>query len=312
VQLAVPLPLLRIGTRGSPLALAQAHETRARLISAYGLADTEIDVVVIRTSGDRIQDRPLSEVGGKGLFTKEIEEALASKAIDIAVHSSKDLPTLVPEGLVLSAFLPREDVRDAFLSKVATSIRDLPHGAVLGTSSLRRRAMALRIRPDLLTVEFRGNVETRLRKLDEGVAHATLLAIAGLNRLGLQDHASSLLDPDDFLPAVGQGAVAIQTRADDRRIHELVAGIHHENTGIALAAERAFLTRLDGSCRTPIGGLATIEDGTLVFRGMVLSPDGTRFEGTRLVGPISDAERIGLAAANELIGRGGAEFFRES
>lgn len=311
MQSAVPLPLLRIGTRGSPLALAQAHETRDRLAALHGMAVTEIDVQVIRTSGDRIQDRPLSEVGGKGLFTKEIEEALLSGAIDLAVHSSKDMPTVLPDGLVLSAFLPREDVRDAFLSPTAASLSDLPIGAVLGTSSLRRRAMALRLRPDLATVEFRGNVQTRLRKLDEGVAHATLLAMAGLNRLGLAAHATSILDTDDFLPAVGQGAVAIETRADDIRIRDLIARIDHADTATALAAERAFLTRLDGSCRTPIGGLATLEDGALLFRGMVLSPDGQRCEATRLYGPPADAERIGTEAADELIRRGGNTFFRE-
>ncbi|MDQ0437295.1 hydroxymethylbilane synthase [Kaistia dalseonensis] len=302
--------LLRIGTRGSPLALAQAHETRARLAASQDLAETEIDVVVIRTSGDRIQDRPLSEVGGKGLFTKEIEEALMSGAIDLAVHSSKDMPTVLPDGLVLSAFLPREDVRDAFISPLAGTLADLPQGAVLGTSSLRRRAMALRLRPDLLTVDFRGNVETRLRKLAEGTAHATLLALAGLKRLGLADHATSIIETDDFLPAVGQGAVAIETRADDPRIREIVGRVNHAATSIALSAERAFLLRLDGSCRTPIGGLATVEGDQLVFRGMVLSPDGARSEAARLTGTVADAERIGTEAADELIGRGGAAFFR--
>ncbi|MCX5514135.1 hydroxymethylbilane synthase [Kaistia algarum] len=305
-------PVLRIGTRGSPLALAQAHEVRARLSALPGMAVTEIEVVVIRTSGDRIQDRPLSEVGGKGLFTKEIEAALLSGEIDLAVHSSKDVPTVLPDGLELSAFLPREDVRDAFLSPVAETLQALPQGAVLGTSSLRRRAMALRLRPDLRVVEFRGNVETRMRKLDQGVAQATLLAKAGLNRLGLAQHATSLLDIDDFLPAVGQGAVAIETRADDWHVRERVQRIGDEATGIALSAERAFLEALDGSCRTPIGGLATIEAGRLIFRGMVLAPDGSRSEAVHISGEIADATVIGKAAADELIGRGGREFFREA
>ena len=302
-------PVIRIGTRGSPLALAQAHAVRARLSALPDMAATEIEVAVIRTSGDRIQDRPLSEVGGKGLFTKEIEAALLSGEIDLAVHSSKDMPTVLPEGLELSAFLKREDVRDAFLSPVATTLRELPQGAVLGTSSLRRRAMALRVRPDLQVIDFRGNVETRLKKLAEGVAQATLLAKAGLNRLGLEAHATSLLDTDDFLPAVGQGAVAIETRIDDFRIRERVARIGDEATGIALTAERAFLAVLDGSCRTPIGGLAEIEDGRILFRGMVLSPDGRRSEAVGLEGTIADAAAIGMAAAEELVGRGGRAFF---
>jgi len=310
VQSAPSAPLLRIGTRGSPLALAQAHETRARIASFYSLDPDEIEIEVIRTSGDRIQDRPLSEAGGKGLFTKEIEEALIAGRIDLAVHSSKDMPTALPEGLELSAFLPREDVRDAFLSPVAGALRDLPQGAVLGTSSLRRRAMALRIRPDLKPVEFRGNVETRLRKLADGVAHATLLALAGLKRLGLETHATSIIEPDDFLPACGQGAVAIETRIGDERTSGLVARINHEPTQIALRAERAFLTRLDGSCRTPIGGLATIEGGVVTFRGMVLSPDGRQSESVQLEGPVADAERLGFEAAGELISRGGTAFFR--
>ncbi len=310
MQSAPNAPVLRIGTRGSPLALAQAHETRARIATFYGLDPQEIAIEVIRTSGDRIQDRPLSEVGGKGLFTKEIEDALIAGRIDLAVHSSKDMPTLLPEGLELSGFLPREDVRDAFLSPVAGTLRDLPEGAVLGTSSLRRRAMALRLRPDLKPVEFRGNVETRLRKLDEGVAHATLLALAGLKRLGLTDHVTAIIEPDDFLPAVGQGAVAIETRIGDERTRGIVARINHEPTEIALKAERAFLTRLDGSCRTPIGGLATLEAGVLTFRGMVLAPDGRRSEEVRLQGPTADAARLGFEAAGELIGRGGTAFFR--
>jgi hydroxymethylbilane synthase len=309
VQSAGLPSLLRIGTRGSPLALAQAHETRARLLAAHGGDPDSIEIHVIKTSGDRIQDRPLSEAGGKGLFTKEIEEALLTGAIDLAVHSSKDMPTVLPEGLTLAAFLPREDVRDAFLSPVAATLRELPQKAVLGTSSLRRRAMALRLRPDLTVVDFRGNVETRMRKLADGIAHATLLALAGLHRLDLTEHARSSLDLDDFLPAVGQGAVALETRETDDRIRSLLAPLDHAATSTALRAERAFLTRLDGSCRTPIGGLAVLEGDTLIFRGIVLSPDGTRFAETRLDGPATDAERIGTEAADELIGRGGTTFF---
>ena len=309
MQSGHPPPVVRIGTRGSPLALAQAHAVRAHLAALPALAATELEVAVIRTSGDRIQDRPLSEVGGKGLFTKEIEAALLSGEIDIAVHSSKDMPTVLPEGLELAAFLEREDVRDAFVSPVAATLREMPTGAVLGTSSLRRRAMALRIRPDLRVVDFRGNVETRLRKLSEGVAEATLLAKAGLNRLGLSAHATSLIDIDDFLPAVGQGAVAIEMRTDDVAIRPFVERIGDEATRIALQAERAFLAVLDGSCRTPIGGLARIENGRVVFRGIVLAPDGSRAEQVQLHGAIGEAAELGAAAATELIGRGGRDFF---
>lgn len=309
MQSEATIPVLRIGTRGSPLALAQAHETRARLAVAHGLDEASMEIVVIKTSGDRIQDRSLSEAGGKGLFTKELEEALFSDAIDIAVHSSKDVPTFLPDGLTLIAFLPREDVRDAFLSPVASSIRDLPQGAILGTSSLRRRAMALRVRPDLVVVEFRGNVQTRLAKLESGVAHGTLLALAGLRRLGRADLATSILELDDFLPAVGQGAVAVEGRADDVRVRELLSAINDPATETALAAERAFLTRLDGSCRTPIGGLAILSGSELLFRGIVLSPDGRQSEAIQMAAPIADAARIGTAAADELIGRGGKTFF---
>ena len=310
MQSEASIPVLRIGTRGSPLALAQAHETRARLAAAHGLDETSMDIVVIKTSGDRIQDRSLSEAGGKGLFTKELEEALLGGAIDIAVHSSKDVPTFLPDGLMLTAFLPREDVRDAFLSPTtAGSLRDLPQGALLGTSSLRRRAMALRVRPDLVVVEFRGNVQTRLAKLEAGVAHGTLLALAGLRRLGRAELATSILDLEDFLPAVGQGAVAVEGRADDIRVRELLAAVNDPATEIALSAERAFLTRLDGSCRTPIGGLATLSGNELLFRGIVLSPDGRQSEATTMTAPFADAERIGTEAADELIGRGGKTFF---
>lgn len=312
MQSASSATALVIGTRGSPLALAQAQETRALIAAASGLDPAAIAIEIIRTSGDRIQDRPLLAAGGKGLFTKEIEEALIAGSIDLAVHSSKDVPTLLPQGLELAAFLPREDVRDAFLSPVARSLADLPRGALLGTSSLRRRAMALRLRPDLVPVEFRGNVETRLRKLGDGIAHATLLALAGLNRLGLAAQATSLLDLEDFLPAVGQGAVAIEARIGDERLAPIMASINHAPTAIALHAERAFLATLDGSCRTPIGGLARMEGESLDFRGMVLSPNGRRSEAVRIAGPAADAAAIGSAAAHELLARGVADYMRDS
>jgi hydroxymethylbilane synthase len=302
-------PWLRIGTRGSPLALAQAHEVRDRLAAAHGIAPESIDLQIIRTSGDRIQDRPLSEVGGKGLFTKEIEEALLAGSIDLAVHSAKDMPTLLPDRLLLAAFLPREDVRDVFISRKARTLRDLPRDAVVGTASLRRQALARRLRPDVQVVTFRGNVQTRLRKLDEGEVDATLLALAGLKRLGLTEHATSILEIDEFLPAVGQGAIAIETRADDSATRKLLAAINHPATETALLAERAFLTVLDGSCRTPIAGHARLAGGELHFRGLIARPDGSESLETSRSGAAEDAARLGADAGNELKRRGGAGFF---
>jgi len=301
--------ILRLGTRGSPLALAQAHMVRAALAAAHGFAPEAIALEVIRTSGDRIQDRPLAEVGGKGLFTKEIEEALMAGAIDLAVHSSKDMPTVLPQGLVLSAFMEREDPRDVFISRKAKSIAGLPRGARVGTASLRRQAMVKRRRPDLAIVPLRGNVETRLRKLDDGVADATVLALAGLKRLGLAGHATAVLDVDEFLPAVGQGAIVIETRDSDTKTRELLSAINHADTFSALAAERAFLAVLDGSCRTPIGGHATIAGGRLSFRGMIVKPDGSEaFEAVR-EGAVGDAGKLGADAGHELKGRAGPDFF---
>lgn len=300
---------LRIGTRGSPLALAQAHEVRDRLAAAHGLDPAAIAVQVIRTTGDRIQDRPLSEAGGKGLFTKEIEEALLGRDIDLAVHSAKDMPTWLPPGLALSAYLPREDVRDVFLSRKAATLRELPPGAVLGTASLRRQALALRLRPDLRVVPFRGNVETRLRKLDAGEVDATLLALAGLKRLGRDDAATSLLPIEDFLPAIGQGAIAIETRDDDATTRTLLAPLNHLDTASALAAERAFLTALDGSCRTPIAGHATLDGDMLRFHGLVIRPDGSETHETRAAGPRTQAVELGRDAGEELKRRMPADFF---
>jgi len=301
--------ILRLGTRGSPLALTQARMVRQAISAAHGLEPEQIDITVIRTSGDRIQDRPLAEAGGKGLFTKEIEEALIAGTIDLAVHSSKDMPTVLPDGLVLSAFLEREDPRDAFISRKAKSVADLPRGATVGTASLRRQAMMKRLRPDLVVVPLRGNVETRLRKLDEGVADATLLALAGLKRLGLADAATAVLDVNEFLPAVGQGAIGIETRANDARTRQMIAVINHVDTAQALAAERAFLAVLDGSCRTPIAGHATLSGGIIHFRGMIVKPDGSEaFEATR-EGDVNDAEKLGADAGGELKGRAGPDFF---
>src|SRR5215216_3068 len=273
---------LSIGTRGSPLALAQAREVRARLASAHGLEPAAIELRVIRTSGDMVQDRPLTDIGGKGLFTKEIDQALIDGAIDVAVHSAKDLPTVLPLELTIAGYLPREDARDAFISRKALTLGDLAPRAVVGTASLRRQAMVKRLRPDLQVALFRGNVETRLRKLDDGVVDATLLAMAGLNRLGRTDAATSVLSVDAFPPAVGQGAIAICTRIDDDRMRALIATIVHADTGAALAAERAFLAVLDGSCRTPIAGHAVVTGTMVAFHGLILRPDGSEaFEARR-------------------------------
>jgi hydroxymethylbilane synthase len=300
---------LRIGTRGSPLALWQAREVRARLSAAHGVEPDAIAVVPIRTTGDMIQDRPLAEAGGKGLFTKEIEQALNDGAIDIAVHSSKDMPTVLPAGLMLAACLAREDVRDAFISRRAATLAGLPHGAVVGTASLRRQAMVKRARPDITVVPFRGNVETRLKKLDDGVVDATLLALAGLKRLGRADAATAILEVEEFLPAVGQGAIGIEARADDLRTRDLLARIDHGETRIAIGAERAFLAVLDGSCRTPIAGHARIAAGEVAFRGMILRPDGSEALEAARSGAIADAEKLGADAGRELKGRTAPNFF---
>jgi len=300
---------IRIGTRGSPLALAQAHEVRDRLVAAHAVAPDDIEIAVISTAGDRIQDRPLSEVGGKGLFTLELEEQLRDGRIDLAVHSSKDMPTVLPDGLAITAFLEREDPRDAFISAKAKSLMDLPQGAVVGSSSLRRQAMIRRLRPDIEVVQFRGNVQTRLRKLSEGVADATLLANAGLRRLGMADIITDLMDPDLFLPAPGQGAICIEGRAGDARTDALVEPLNHDVTAMALACERAFLAELDGSCRTPIAGLATVSEAGIAFRGMILTPDGTQVHEIARDGEAGDAAAIGRDAGRLLRHQAGAGFF---
>ncbi len=301
---------IRIGTRGSPLALAQAYEVRDKLAAAHAFAAGALPIVEILTSGDRIQDRPLSEVGGKGLFTKEIEVALREGAIDVAVHSMKDLETEMPDGLALSSVLEREDFRDAFLSREYGSLNDMPAGAIIGTSSLRRRAQARHIRPDLKVVEFRGNVQTRLRKLDEGIADATFLACAGLHRLGLKDSLPfSPMPTQVMLPAVAQGAIALQIRADDIKTADALAPLDHAQTRITTTAERAFLATLDGSCRTPIAGLATIDGDTLTFHGQILRPDGRAALATERRGAPSEAEAMGVDAARELLSKAGTDFF---
>jgi hydroxymethylbilane synthase len=308
-QSSTSTPVLRIGSRGSPLALVQAREVQSRLAAACGIDAEAIAIKIIRTTGDVVQDRPLDALGGKGLFTKEIEEALLSGAIDLAVHSSKDMTTVLPPGLALSAFLPREDARDAFISRKAKTLADLAAGAVVGTASLRRAAMIRRLRPDLAIAPLRGNVETRLRKIEAGDADATLLAVAGLKRLGLLGAATAVLDIDAFLPAVGQGAIGIETREDDGKTRALVAKIDDAGTASAVTAERAFLAVLDGSCRTPIGGHARIDGNLIRFRGLIVKPDGSAaFEVSR-EGPAAQAAALGADAGRELKARGGADFF---
>ncbi len=303
------LKTVRIGTRGSPLALAQADEVRGRLHKAHG-DGLSIETVVIKTSGDKIQDRALLAVGGKGLFTKELEEALLDQSIDLAVHSMKDMPSILPRGLCISAILPREDVRDALISLKASSLDELPQGAVVGTASIRREAFLRHTRPDLKMVLFRGNVQTRLKKLADGDADATLLAAAGLRRLGMEDRITQLIPVEDMLPAPAQGAIGIEVRDADHAIRDLVAAIHHDLTGIEIDAERAFLCELDGSCRTPIAALARVSGSDVSFRGMILTPDGARVYETSRNGLAADAAAMGLDAARELYRQGGKDVFR--
>lgn len=299
---------LPIGTRGSPLALWQAEHVRERLAFQHGPDQGAASLSVITTSGDRIQDQSLANFGGKGLFTKEIDEALLQGNIALAVHSMKDLPTKLPDGLCLAAVLPRADVRDAFLSPQAASLDTLHEGAAVGTSSLRRAAQVKRARPDLRVIDFRGNVQTRLRKLAEGVADATLLAKAGLDRLDLADAATSVLSVDDVLPAVAQGAIGIVAREEDTKTRTLLDPLNDAMTATAVSCERMFLAELDGSCRTPIAGLAEIEGDAVRFRGLILSPDGAEWHDVELSGPFADAEALGRQAGEELRGRAGQDF----
>ena len=304
-----PVEAIRIGTRGSKLALAQAAEVRARLMAAHALPETAFEIEVISTSGDRILDRPLSEVGGKGLFTKEIEEALLDRRIDLAVHSSKDMATRLPEGLEISAFLPREDVRDAFIGRHVRTIADLPHGAVVGTASLRRQALLRRMRPDLELVILRGNVQTRLAKLAAGEVEGTLLALAGLKRMAMEDVATEILPAEKFPPAPGQGAICIESRVGNACIRHLVAAIADGATSDALTAERAFLAALDGSCRTPIAALATIRGEAMELAGMILTPDGSEAYRGAVSGSRDEAISLGDALANRLLAEAGPAFF---
>lgn len=308
LNLPTPAQTLKIGTRGSPLALAQAYETRARLAVAFDLPHEAFEIVVIKVTGDMIQDRALKEIGGKGLFTREIEEALLEGSIDIAVHSMKDMPVAQPQGLILNTYLPREDVRDAFVSLTHDRIVDLGEGVTVGTSSLRRRAQLLARRPDLNIIEFRGNVQTRLKKLADGVAEATFLAMAGLNRLGMDEVKRTAIEVEEMLPAVAQGAIGIERRLDDGRMAEMLAAIHDTPTGQRLGAERAFLAALDGSCETPIGGLAELDGGTLRLRGEILRTDGSEVMTDDATAPIEDGEALGREMAAKLLEKAGPGF----
>jgi hydroxymethylbilane synthase len=305
---ATPSSPLVIGTRGSPLALAQAQQVRDRL-AARGIPAEQIALEVIRTTGDAIRDRPLADAGGKGLFTKEIEEALIAGTIDLAVHSAKDMATILPTGLRIAAVLEREDARDVFISTKAKTIESLPPGSRVGTASLRRQALVKRLRGDLNVVPMRGNVETRLRKLAAGEVDAIVLALAGLKRLGLAQAATAVLAVDEFLPAVGQGIIAIEARGDDERTLALVRAVNHDETAAALTAERTFLAVLEGSCRTPIAGYAAVAAGRLAFRGLIAKPDGSEVIEAQRYGAMVDAVRLGAEAGRELKQRAGAEFF---
>ena len=307
-------PPFRLGTRGSPLALAQARELRARLAAAHSAlaAEDAVEIVVIKTTGDQVQDRALAEIGGKGLFTKEIEEALLDKRIDAAVHSMKDVPTWLPDGLVIAAVLPREDPHDVLLAPGATNLAALPQGAVVGTGSLRRQAQVLLARPDLKVVPMRGNVGTRLHKLRAGEVDATLLALAGLRRLDMAKEVaadSTVLGAEEMLPAAAQGAIGIEIRASDRRVHDVIATLDDAPSAVCVGAERACLEILDGSCRTPIAVLAEVEGDEVRLRALVAMPDGSRAHRAEQRGAVGDAVALGRAVGAELRAAAGPAFF---
>ena len=299
----------RIGTRGSPLALAQAHEARDRLMAIHGLREEMFEIVVLTTKGDRITDRSLAEIGGKGLFTEELEAKLLTGDLDFAVHSAKDMAANLPEGLYLSSYLPREDIRDCVIGRTAPKLIDLPHGATVGSASLRRQALIRRMRPDINVITFRGQVETRLRKLAEGHADATLLALAGLKRLGKVDVITDILDPDMFPPAPAQGAIAIESRIGDPRTDDLLLPVNDPATYDTVSCERAFLAALDGSCRTPIGGYAICEGDQIRFSGLIITPDGRNQHAISIDGNRRDAAALGTRAGQDVRERAGSTFF---
>ena len=303
--------ILRIGTRASKLALAQAHEVKTRLMAAYpDMPESAFEIVAMTTTGDRVQDKNLNEIGGKGLFTKEIEEALLAGTVDIAVHSMKDMPNELPEGLIITCLLEREDPRDCLLSHHGLTLETLPHGAKIGTSSLRRAAQMKHHRADLQIIPFRGNVQTRLRKLEEGVCDATLLAVAGLKRLGLDELLACPLVPEFCLPAIAQGVIGIECKTGDANLRQWLSSINHKETELAVTAERSLLKILDGSCRTPIGGLATISGALLALEGLLAKPDGSQCIRFRAESPatLADAHTLGQTVGRELLAMAGTGF----
>jgi hydroxymethylbilane synthase len=301
---------LRIGTRGSPMALRQTAIIRDRLIAAHPelAAAGAVEIVTIRTTGDRVQDRLLAEIGGKGLFAKEIEEALLAGMIDLAVHSLKDLETWLPDGLVIACVPPRDDPRDTLLSVSGARLASLPRGAKVGTASLRRQAQLLRHRPDLSTVPIRGNVNTRLRKMEAGEVDALVLALCGLVRLDLSGHATEILPREVMLPAVGQGALAIECRAANERVRQFVAPLHDPICAACVDAERAMLAALDGSCRTPIAGFAEVDGDRLTIEGLLLNEDGSKEIRGRFEGGIDDGVKLGAELGKDLRSRAGPDF----
>lgn len=301
---------LKIGTRGSPLALAQANEVRTALLKAHNLTPDEIEIIPIKTSGDMIKDRTLLEEGGKGLFTKEIEDHLLAGEIDLAVHSSKDMPAKVPEGLEISSFLKREDPRDAFISLIAKTLDGLPEEALVGTSSLRRQAQVLKIRPDLKVVPLRGNVGTRLQKIKKGEVAATILATAGLNRLSLKTEISSFFEPSQMLPAPGQGAIAVETRTGDKTTQKLTKALNHPETALAVRVERTVSLALGASCRMPLGAFAFVKAREIFARAALFSPDGKKAWQAEEVGPTSDPEKIGGNLARVIMDKADPELIK--
>mmetsp|Transcript_13968 Transcript_13968/g.21745 ORF Transcript_13968/g.21745 Transcript_13968/m.21745 type:complete len:374 (-) Transcript_13968:295-1416(-) len=308
-------PVLRLGTRGSPLALAQAYETRRRLAEAFpeelGKDGEKVQINIINTSGDMRLDKALAEIGGKGLFTKELDVALLGDEVDFCVHSMKDVPTFLPDNTHLETMLPREDTRDAFICPKYDKIEDMPEGTVVGSASLRRQAQLLAKNPGLKVINFRGNVQTRLRKLDDEVVDATLLAMAGLIRMDMTDCVTKTLEWDEMLPAVAQGAIGIQVKSDDEKTIKYISALNHDETKICVECERSFLATLDGSCKTPIAGQAKIIDGKIHFRGLVSSPDGSKVFRAENVGEIKDHLEIGRSAGTQIREEAGEQFFAD-
>ena len=299
---------LKIGTRGSPLALAQAFEVKKKISLSSDISEDCIEIITINTKGDKIQDRPLTEIGGKGLFTEEIENQLLSHEIDLAVHSMKDMPTIFPEGLDIKTFLKREDFRDSFISLKYENLDDLPKGATVGSSSLRRRAQLLHKRPDVRLVEFRGNVQTRLKKLESGVAEATFLACAGLLRLGMNKLVRPI-SPEIMMPAVAQGVIGVQQRGDDEEMTSILSPLNDKETEIQVMVERAFLKVLDGSCRTPIGAYSKLEGSEIIFKGEILRVNGSEVISGSWKGSALNPIELGERAGRELKGKIGDAFF---